>query len=135
MNQSKEGQKLDMATAQYLLENLGFLINFEKSHFIPMDMLEFLRFLVNTRGMTLLLPDCKVEAIKAHCTHLLAHHEVSVRALTQLIEKLTASIQVIFPASLHYRHLQHLKHQAHAQRKGYEATIALPMEAREKSGG
>jgi predicted amino acid-binding ACT domain protein len=85
--------------------------------------------------MTLLLPDCKVEAIKAHCTHLLAHHEVSVRVLSQLIEKLTASIQVILPAPQHYRHLQHLKHQALAQGKSYEATIALPMEAREKSGG
>jgi hypothetical protein len=35
MNQSKEGLKLDMATAQYLLENLGSVINLEKSHFIP----------------------------------------------------------------------------------------------------
>jgi hypothetical protein len=26
-----------------------------------------------------------VEAIKAHCTHLLAHHEVSVRELSQLM--------------------------------------------------
>ena len=107
-----------MATAQYLLENLGFLINFEKSHFIPTHLLEYLRFLVNTRGMTLLLPDCKVEAIKAHCTHLLAHLEVSVWVLSQLIEKLTASIQVILPAPQHYHHHQHQKHQALAQRKG-----------------
>jgi hypothetical protein len=69
MNQSKEGLKLVMATAQY----------------IPTQQLEFLGFLVNTQGMTLLLPDCKVEAIKAHCTHLLAHHEVSVRELSQLM--------------------------------------------------
>ena len=46
--------------------------------------------------------------------------------------KLTASIQAIFPAPLHYRHLQHLKHQALAQRKGYDATIALSIEAREE---
>jgi hypothetical protein len=31
MNQSKEGLQLDMATAQYLLENLGFVKNLEKS--------------------------------------------------------------------------------------------------------
>ena len=132
MNQSKEGLKLDMATAQYLLENLGFVINFEKSHFIPTQQLEFLGLIVNTQDMTLLLPDCKVEAIKAHCTHLLALHEVSVWELSQLIGKLTASIQAIFPAPLHYRHLQHLKHQALALRKGYDATIALSIEAREE---
>ena len=94
--------------------------------------LEFLGFLVNSRDMTLLLPDCKVEAIKAHCLCLLTRQDVSVRELSQLIEKLTASIQAIFPAPLHYRSLQHLKHQALAQQNGFNATIALSSEAREE---
>ena len=81
----------------------------------------------------LLLPDCKVEAIKAHyCLCLLARQDVSVRELSQLIGKLTASIQAIFPAPLHYRSLQHLKHQALAQQKGFDATIFLSSEAREE---
>ena len=67
--------------------------------------------------MTLHLPDYKVEAIKADCNNLIACDEVSVRELSQLIGRLTASIQAIFSAPLHYRHLQHLKHQALAQRK------------------
>jgi hypothetical protein len=129
MNQSREGLQLDMTTAQYLLENLGFVINFEKSCFAPTQVLEFLGFLVNTRDMTLHLPDYKVEAIKADCNSLLVRREVSVRELSQLIGKLTASIQAIFPAPLHYRHLQHLKHRAVAQQKGYDATIALSPEA------
>jgi hypothetical protein len=132
MNQSKEGLQLDMATAQYLLENLGFVINLEKSCFTPTQTLEFLGFLVNTRDMTLHLPDYKVEAIKADCNDLIGRHEVSVRELSQLIGRLTTSIQAIFPAPLHYRHLQHLKHQALAQRKGYDATIALSNEAEEE---
>jgi hypothetical protein len=132
MNQSKEGLGLDMATARYLLENLGFVINLEKSCFVPTQTLEFLGFVVNTQAMTLLLPDCKVESIKSHCSYLLALHEVSVRDLSQLIGKLTASIQAIFPAPLHYRYLQHLKHQALAQQKGYDATIPLSNEAREE---
>ena len=68
------------------------------------------RFVVNTQAVTLLLPNSKVESIKSHCNYLLALPEVSVRDLSQLIGKLTASIQAIFPAPLHYRHLQHLKH-------------------------
>ena len=48
MNQSKEGLGLDMATAQYLLENLGFVINHEKSCFVPKQKLEFLGFVVDT---------------------------------------------------------------------------------------
>ena len=134
MIQSQVYLEQDMATARYLLQNLGFVVNFEKSCFVPTQQLEFLGFLVNSRDMTLLLPDCKVEEIKAHCLCLLARQDVSVRELSQLIRKLTASIQAIFPAPLQYRSLdlQHLKHQALAQQKGFNATIALSSEAREE---
>ena len=132
MNQSQVGLEQDMATARYLLENLGFVVNFEKSYFVPTQQLEFLDFLVNSRDMTLLLPDCKVEAIKAHCLCLLTRQDVSVRELSHLIGKLTASIQAIFLAPLHYRSLQHLKHQALAQQNGFDASIALSSEAREE---
>ena len=82
MNQSQVGQEQDIATARYLLENLRFIVNFEKSCFVPTQHLERLGFLVNSRDMTLLLlPDCKVEAIKVHCLCLLARQDVSVRKL------------------------------------------------------
>ena len=35
MNQSQVGLEQDMATARYLLENLGFVVNFDKSCFVP----------------------------------------------------------------------------------------------------
>ena len=73
VNESIQGLQLDMAMAQYLLENLGFVINLEKSCFTPTQTLEFL---VNTWDMTLHLPDYKVEAIKADCNNLIAHHKV-----------------------------------------------------------
>ena len=132
MNSSKVGLQQDMTTAQYLLENLGFVINLEKSCFQPTQQLEFLGFVVNTLDMTLLLPDCKVEAIKSHCSKMLLHHEVSVRELSQLIGKLTASIQAIFPAPLHYRHLHDLKHKALARFGHFDATTALSTEAKDE---
>ena len=82
--------------------------------------------------MTLHLPEGKVTSIKAHCAYLLTLDEVSVRDLSQLIGTFTASIQAIFLAPLHYRHLQHLKHQALAQGNGYDATIAWSHEAKEE---
>ena len=132
MNSSKVGLQQDMTTARYLLENLGFVINLEKSCFQPTQQLEFLGFVVNTLDMTPLLPDCKVEAIKSHCSKMLLHHEVSVRELSQLIGKLTASIQAIFPAPLHYRHLQNLKHKALARFGHFEATTPLSTEAKDE---
>ena len=62
VNQSNQGLVLDMATARYLLENLGFVINLEKSCFILQP---------SVWSMTLHLPACKVAAIKAHCSYLL----------------------------------------------------------------
>ena len=132
MNSSKVGLQQDVTTAQYLPENLGFVINLEKSCFQPTQQLEFLGFVVNTLDMTLLLPDCKVEAIKSHCSKMLLHHEVSVRELSQLIGKLTASIQAIFPAPLHYRHLQDLKHKALARLGHFDATTATALSTEAK---
>ena len=118
-----------MHTAQYLLENLGFVINLEKSCFQPTQQLEFLGFLVNTRDMTLLLPDCKVSSIKTLCSTLLSQRDVSVRELSRLIGKLTASIQAVFPAPLHYRNLQQLKHQALSRDRSFDSRISLSIEA------
>ena len=59
--------------------------------------LAFLGFIVNTQAMTLFLPDCKVECIKSYCSYILVLHKVSARDVSQLIGKLIASIQAIFP--------------------------------------
>ena len=129
MNAFETGLQQDMHTAQYLLENLGFVINLEKSCFQPTQQLEFLGFLVNTRDMTLLLPDCKVSSIKTLCSTLLSQRDVSVRELSRLIGKLTASIQAVFPAPLHYRNLQQLKHQALSRDRSFDSRISLSIEA------
>ena len=63
---------------------------------------------------------------------MLLHHVVSVRELSKLIGKLTASIQANFTAPLHYRHLQNLKHKALAQFSHFDATTALSTEARDE---
>ena len=116
----------------YLLENLGFVINLEKSVFVPTQQLEFLGFVINTIDMTLLLPRDKVTAIKALWKRLLEQQQVSVGELSQLIGKLTASIQAVFPAPLHYRNLQYLKHQGLARGGGYDLYVPLTTEVREE---
>jgi hypothetical protein len=111
MNTSAEGLWQDLATARYLLENLGFVINLEKSVFVPTQKLEFLGFVIHRIDMILVLPTDKVKSIKSLCRNLLEQQVVSVRDLSQLIGKLTGCIQAVFPAPLHYCHLQNLKHQ------------------------
>ena len=134
MHATQEGLREDMATARHLLENLGFVINLEKSVFVPTQKLEFLGFIIHTIDMILVLADDKVKSIKSLCRTLLGQQLVSVRDLSQLIGKLTASIQAVFPAPLHYRHLQHLKNQGLAMGSGYDSCLPLSREAREEIG-
>ena len=106
INQTPTGLQRDMPTAIHLLENLGFVINLTKSQLKPAQTLEFLGFIVNTKNMTLVPPQGKVTAIKDLCFQMLSQTELAVRDIARLIGKLTASIQAIFPAPLHYRQLQ-----------------------------
>ena len=69
---------------------------------------------------------------QTRCSKILLHHEVSVRELFKLIGKLTASVQAIFPAPLHYRHLQNLKHKALARFGHFDATTPLSTEAKDE---
>ena len=71
MHATQEGLHEDMATARYLLENLGFVINLEKSVFTPTQNLEFLGFVINTTDMILVLPDDKVKSTQSLCRTLL----------------------------------------------------------------
>ena len=51
------------------------------------------------------------------------------RRMERLIGKLTASIQAVFPAPLHYRNLQQLKHQALSRDRSFDSRIPLSIEA------
>ena len=59
MSASKEGLQQYMATEQYLLENLDFLIYFEKLCFLPNHQLKFLGFVVHTSRVTIFTLTCK----------------------------------------------------------------------------
>ena len=48
----------------YLLENLGFVINYPKSQTTPSQEIDFLGFLVNSVNMDLKLPGEKIKKIR-----------------------------------------------------------------------
>ena len=55
-----------------------------------------------------------------------------VRELSKFLGLLTSSIQAIFPAPIHYRHLQRLKNTTLASLQTYEAQVALDQPAIEE---
>lgn len=86
--------------------------------------MEFLGCVVNSRLMTVLLPEENMEKVK-ECHHLLNKPRASGRVLAHLIDLLTSTTPVILPAQLHYRGLQRLENKALSQSQSYDLEIEL----------
>ena len=130
MNRNREVLKEQTLTALDILEALGFLGNYPKSQLTPAQEVEYLGFLINSVHKELKLPRSKLDRIEAEAGQVLAKEEASARQLAQLIGRMSAAILAIYPAPLHYRSLQALKHKALA-RSGYDGMIRLSQEAKE----
>ena len=90
-NESMEKARDQASGLVYLLQCLGFTINKEKTILEPSD---FLGFTVNTIAMELSLPPEKLKKIRAESRKLLEAGQVSARALSRLIGKMSAANQV-----------------------------------------
>ena len=76
------------------------------------------------------LADAPEQTGPADARQMLKESMVSARELAQLIGRMSAAILAIYPAPLHYRSLQVLKHQALAA-AGYDGKITVSPEAKE----
>ena len=62
-----------------LLESLGFIIKYPKSHLVPLRQLEFLGHLVDSENLSLNLPGEKLQKIRKKCRSLLDSQSISIR--------------------------------------------------------
>ncbi|KAM4749018.1 stereocilin [Rhinophrynus dorsalis] len=115
-----------------LLTDLGFLINWKKSHLNPTRQLEFLGFVVDSDQASLRLPGSKIRTIRKEIRAVLRKERISLRLLARIVGLLSASIQAIFPGPLHYRALQRLKALHLRRGLGYADLICLSSDAREE---
>ena len=102
------------------LETLGYVINYQKSLLVPSKEMEFLRFLINS------------EKVKMECQHLQELQVVTVRELAKVLGHLTSTIQAVFPAPLHFRHLQENKNKALDLHHTYEHSFPLTTQTKEE---
>ena len=116
----------------YLLENLGFVINYPKSELTPTQEIEFLGFTVNSTKMELRLPGEKIKKIRNEAGKILQPDTVSALALSRLIGKMNAATQAIPMAPLYYRNLQTCLREALQEDQSYSSTTTLTVEAREE---
>ncbi|CAC5393416.1 unnamed protein product [Mytilus coruscus] len=126
-------QKLEIHrnSTLFLLQKLGFLINWKKSSLNPTQKIEFLGFKINSVEMMFYLSKEKVSHIKTKCREISADI-VTVMQLTQLTGKLSSSMQAIFPANLQSRFLQMDQIKGLLKGKSYEQKIILSQTARDE---
>ena len=109
LNQDKTALITDRNSTLWLLQKLGFVINWGKSVLTSRQRIQYLGYMLDSRTMTLAFPEEKIMGIQAKWRDLLMMETVSVRQLSELIGTLTASVMAVLTVPLHYRQLQMLK--------------------------
>ena len=79
---------LNISGTQTLFTRLGFVINVEKSCFIPAQKITFLGFVLDSVSMTIALTEDKKDKVKANCKALLPQTNITITELAQLVSTL-----------------------------------------------
>ena len=90
-------------TVIFLLQYLGFVINWKKSVLTLVQKIEFLGLKVNSVNLEISLTDEKVQKVKTKCQNLLTEPATSILELTRVIGLLTSTIQAVLLARLQCR--------------------------------
>ena len=94
----------------YLLNYLGFIINFDKSVTTPIKICKFLGLIINSEKMQLELPDEKRVKIKELVSRTLNLKRITITNLAEIIGTLVAACPAVAYGWLYYKNLEKLKH-------------------------
>ena len=132
--ESEETAREHTACLIFLLENLGFTVNREKSQVEPAQETEFLGLVVNSMEMELKLPSKKIKKIKSEARALLNQKEgVSSLMVSRFLGKLNHAAQAVATAPLFYRQLQDcLQRALEAGDQDYSYECPLSEEAKDE---
>lgn len=106
MNQSAERLKEEIILVVDLLESLGFVINKEKSDFVPKQKVVFLGYMINSVDMALGLPSEKRDSIGALAKRILSGRRTTLRDLASLLGKLSWASAAVLNARSRLRSIQ-----------------------------
>ena len=125
IGRTAENVQMYCNTLILLLQELGFVINLKESVMTPSQEIEFLGMVINSKEMTISLPEKKFRKLKLQCLDLYQSPQVSILQLTKMLGHLTSAIQAVLPAQLNSCFLQQQQTQALKEKKSYLANITL----------
>ena len=89
-----------------LLNSLGFIIHPDKSVFLPILDVLFLRFNITSQKMEIALTDTKKETLKACCRELLHKNNQTIRYVAKVIGLMTSRLPGVKYGADHYKYLE-----------------------------
>ena len=93
-------------TVIFLLQHLGFIINWKKSVVTSVQENKFLVLKINSVNLEISLTEEKIQKVKIKCQNLLTEPATLILELTRVTGSLTSTIQAVLPARLQCRYLQ-----------------------------
>ena len=113
------------------LQELGFILNIEKSVFVPKHEIMFLGFILNSTSMTVRLPYEKIQTIQNLCRKILNSNETEILLVSQLLGLMVASFPGVDYGPLFYRRLENAKIDGLRLSKGnYKAKMQICTEVK-----
>ena len=128
MASSVEKMTLVRDTLAFLLKGLGFLINIKKSVLQPCQVTQFLGMEIDSVNMTLGLTQEEKDQIVQQCQSPRRRLSVTIRELTHLVGRLTATTISVLPAPLQYRARQRQQILGLSTEKNHDSLITLTEE-------
>ena len=93
-------------TLIFPLQTLALLVNKNKSVLHPSQILQFLGVEINSKEMSVSLPQEKKDKIISQCQGILIEELVSIKELTQVLDFLSSTAIAVLAAPLQYRVIQ-----------------------------
>ena len=116
-------------TSIFLLQNLGFVINFKKLQQTPVKEVEPLWLVKNSVKMILALPQEKVLHIQNKCMQLIASPKTTIMELPKIQGKLSYTAQALLPVKIQCRYFQQQQIQAVRETNFYLNKIKLSQQS------
>jgi len=108
-----------------LIEDLGFVINEEKSRLKPDTRIHFLGFIIDSVLMKVFLPENKIQKIVSACENMLAKPRPTVREIANVTGLLVSAFPAVSYLKLYYRSIEICKSEALHVNKDFDERVSL----------
>ena len=131
IDESYEKCRMALIETIKLFDDLGFVINAQKSSFIPCKCLKYLGFCIDTEHMITYLPESKKTKIKASCISLIQCESPTIREVARVIGSIVTTFPAVKFGPLYYRALGNDKSSALKCSSGnFDAVMNLSLQSK-----